>query len=103
MAKEIVIPENRKLDFHIKEVLAGKRRFENANQAFWRMVSEKGVDKITRSSRTVYDFKVFREGTKHIIGWFDELTDLVSFVQDAAEGRSSKERAFVFVGEPGNG
>ena len=42
--REIVVPENEKLTFHLQEVLAGRRRFENAAQAFWRMVSEKGID-----------------------------------------------------------
>lgn len=103
MGKEIVVSENERLSFHVKKVLEGERRFENAAQTFWRMVAEKGVNKVTRSSRTIYDFGVFREGKKHIIGWFDELNELVNFIKDASEGGSSKERAFVFVGEPGNG
>jgi serine protein kinase len=100
---DIMIPETEILDFHLKEVLAGRRRFENAGQAVWRMISDKGVDRIPKAGRTIYDFRVFREGKKHIIGWFDELNDLVNFIKDVAEGGSAKERAFVFVGEPGNG
>lgn len=34
---------------------------------------------------------------------YDELNSFVSFVKDAAEGGSSKEMAYVLVGEPGNG
>jgi serine protein kinase len=34
---------------------------------------------------------------------YDEINSFVSFVKDAAEGGSSKEMAFVLVGEPGNG
>lgn len=97
------IKETEILHYHLKEVLAEKRRFENAAQAVWRMISEKGVDKIPRAGRTIYDFKIFREGKKHIIGWFDELNDLANFIKDAAEGGSAKERALVLVSEPGSG
>ena len=34
---------------------------------------------------------------------YDEINSFVSFVKDAAEGGSSKEMAFVLVGEPGKG
>ena len=34
---------------------------------------------------------------------YDEINSLVSFVKDASEGGSSREMAFVLVGEPGNG
>ena len=34
---------------------------------------------------------------------YDEINSFVSFVKDAAEGGSSKEMAYVLVGEPGNG
>ncbi|MDX2502714.1 MAG: serine protein kinase PrkA, partial [Deltaproteobacteria bacterium] len=40
---------------------------------------------------------------KHVIGMYDEINSFVSYVKDAAEGGSSKEMAFVLVGEPGNG
>jgi serine protein kinase len=42
-------------------------------------------------------------GKKHVIGMYDELNSFVSYVKDAAEGGSSKEMAYVLVGEPGNG
>jgi serine protein kinase len=38
-----------------------------------------------------------------VIGMYDEVNSFVSYVKDAAEGGSSKEMAFVLVGEPGNG
>jgi serine protein kinase len=38
-----------------------------------------------------------------VIGMYDEINSFVSYVKDAAEGGSSKEMAFVLVGEPGNG
>lgn len=94
---------NQALVFHLNEVRRGNRRFENAAQSVSRMVLEKGVQKNARAGRTTYEFKFFREGKKHIIGWFDEITDLINFVKDAAEGGSSQEMAFVLVGEPGNG
>ena len=34
---------------------------------------------------------------------YDEINSFVSYVKDAAEGGSSKEMAYVLVGEPGNG
>lgn len=91
------------LSYHLQQVAAGNVQFENAYQNFWRMVSEKGVEKITHAGRPTYDFKIFREGRKHIIGWYDQLNELVNFVKDGAEFGSSRERAFGFVGEPGNG
>jgi serine protein kinase len=55
------------------------------------------------NGKTTYDFKIFRTGKKHIIGLYDEINSFVSYVKDAAEGGSSKEMAYVLVGEPGNG
>jgi len=92
-----------KLIFHIQEVLAGRRRFENAVQSVSRMILEKPITKITRAGKTVYDYAFFREGKQHIIGWYEEINDFVSFVQNAARGGSAKEMAIVFIGEPGNG
>ncbi len=42
-------------------------------------------------------------GPKPVIGMYDEINSFVSYVKDAAEGGSSKEMAYVLVGEPGNG
>jgi len=95
--------ENETLAFHLKEVLAGHRRFENAAQSVSRMILEKGLEKTTIAGRTSYEFKFFREGKRHIIGWHQEINDFVNFVKDASENGSSKEMAFVLVGEPGNG
>ncbi len=88
---------------HIKAVKKGQRRFENAFQGVTRMILEGGIEKITVNGKTTYDFKVFRSGSKHVIGMYDEVNSFVSYVKDAAEGGSSKEMAFVLVGEPGNG
>ena len=88
---------------HFKAVKAGQRRFENAFQGVSRMILESGIEKITVNGKTTYDFKIFRNGPKHVIGMYDEINSFVSYVKDAAEKGSSKEMAFVFVGEPGNG
>jgi serine protein kinase len=88
---------------HLKAVKAGQRRFENAFQGVSRMIFETGIEKITVNGKTTYDFKIFRNGSKHVIGMYDEINSFVSYVKDAAEKGSSKEMAFVFVGEPGNG
>ncbi len=88
---------------HIQEVKKGARRFENAFQTVSRLIFEGGIEKTTVNGRTTYDFKVFRNGPKHVIGMYEEINSFVSYVKDAAEGGSSKEMAFVLVGEPGNG
>jgi serine protein kinase len=88
---------------HIKAVKKRQRRFENAFQGVSRMILEGGIEKTTVNGKTTYDFRVFRTGPKHVIGMYDEINSFVSYVKDAAEGGSSKEMAFVLVGEPGNG
>jgi serine protein kinase len=102
MSIEAVI-ENKTLEHHVKQVISGNRRFENVFRAVTRMILEKPIEKITVNGRQQYDFQLFREGKKHIIGMFDEINSFVSFVKDAAEGGSSAEMAFVLIGEPGNG
>jgi serine protein kinase len=67
------------------------------------MILKSDIEKVVVNGKTTYDFGIFREGKKHLIGMYDEINSFVSFVKDAAEGGSSKEMAFVLVGEPGNG
>jgi len=100
---ETPIKETEILEYHLKEVLAGRRRFENAAQSVSRMILEKGVKKIIHAGKPNFDFPFFREGKQHIIGWHDEINAFVHFIKGAARGGSAKEMAFVFVGEPGNG
>jgi len=88
---------------HLAAVKAGDRVFENAFQGIIRMILEPGFEKVVVNGKTTYDFNIFRTGRKHTIGMYDEINSFVSFVKDAAEGGSSKEMAFVLVGEPGNG
>jgi len=91
------------LQHHLAEIKAGRRRFENAFQAVTRMILESSIEKVVVNGKTTYDFSIFRQGPKHVIGMYDEINSFVSYVKDAAEGGSSKEMAFVLVGEPGNG
>ena len=91
------------LRHHLTEVKEGKRRFENAFQGVSRMILDSDITKVVVNGKTTYDFSLFREGPKHVIGIYDEINSFVSYVKDAAEGGSSKEMAFVLVGEPGNG
>ena len=91
------------LPYHLKAVKTGRRYFENAFQSVSRMILEGDIEKVTVTGKTTYDFSIFRSGKKHIVGLYDELNSFVSYVKDAAEGGSSKEMAFVLVGEPGNG
>jgi serine protein kinase len=96
---------NTELDAHLAMVQSGKRKFENVFQSLSRMIlgNPALIEKTTVNGRYTYDFKVFRQGKKHIIGMYDEINSFVSYVKDAAEGGSSKEMAFVLIGEPGNG
>lgn len=91
------------LHHHLTEIKQGNRCFENAFQGVSRMILESKIEKVVVNGKTTYDFSIFREGSKHVIGMYDEINSFVSYVKDAAEGGSSKEMAFVFVGEPGNG
>ena len=91
------------LHHHLTAVKEGKRCFENAFQSVSRMILESKIDKVVVNGKTTYDFSIFRNGSKHVIGMYDEINSFVSYVKDAAEGGSSKEMAFVLVGEPGNG
>jgi serine protein kinase len=103
--KATLADQNVSFDAHIKSVLAGKRKFENVFQSISEMIlgDPKLIEKTTVNGRHTYDFKVFRQGKKHIVGMYDEINSFVSYVKDAAEGGSSKEMAFVLIGEPGNG
>ncbi len=67
------------------------------------MILSQPITKVVVNGRQTYDFEIFRIGSKHAIGMYDEINSFVSFVKDAAEGGSSKEMAYVLVGEPGNG
>ena len=93
------------LDHHLREVKKGKRQFEDAFKSVARMILEEKdrIEKIVVHGKSTYDFKIFRKGNKPVIGMFDEINSFVSYVKDAAEGGSSREMAFVLVGEPGNG
>lgn len=95
--------KNNSLRYHLSEIKAGERRFENAFQGVARMILDAPIEKVVVNGKTTYDFGIFRGGKKHIIGMYDELNSFVSYVKDAAEGGSSKEMAYVLVGEPGNG
>ena len=91
------------LKAHLLAVKQGKRCFENAFQSVARMILAQPISKVVVNGRSTYDFAIFRTGGKHAIGMYDEINSFVSFVKDAAEGGSSKEMAYVLVGEPGNG
>ena len=88
---------------HCIDVREGRRRFENAFQGVARMILDDKIEKVVVNAKTTYDFNIFRNGAKHVIGMYDEINSFVSYVKDAAENGSSKEMAFVLVGEPGNG
>ena len=101
------------LDDYFAVVRDGRKHFENAAQSVTRMIMEGGHSKVPYLGKKVIDFNIFRNKTregddkpkkaKHIIGAYNELNSGVHFIKDSAEGGSSKDMAFVFVGEPGNG
>lgn len=96
-------PRAKSLLDHVTAVKKGKRRFENAFQGVARMILEHEIEKVNVNGRSTYDFKIFRLDRKHVVGMYEEINSFVSYVKDAAEGGSSKEMAYVLVGEPGNG
>ncbi len=91
------------LQNHMLAIQTDERVFENSFQAISRMILDTEIEKVVVNGKTTYDFKIFRQGKKHIVGMYEEINSFVSFVKDAAEGGSSKEMAYVLVGEPGNG
>jgi len=91
------------LHHHLTAIKTSDRIFENAFQGVARMILESSIEKIVVKGRTTYDFSIFRNSGKHVIGMYEEINSFVSFVKDAAENGSSKEMAYVLVGEPGNG
>jgi serine protein kinase len=88
---------------HVDAVKKNERVFEDAFQGVSRMILGAGIQKITVKGKTTYQFDIFSQGKKHLVGMYDEINSFVSFVKDASEGGSSREMAFVLVGEPGNG
>ena len=94
---------NNTLQHHLTAVKESKRVFENAFQGVARMILQSEIEKVVVNGKTTYDFSIFRTGNKHIISMYDEINSFVSYVKDAAESGSSKEMAYVLVGEPGNG
>jgi len=99
----MVVEKQNTLQSHMLALKSGERVFENAFQSISRMILSSPIEKVVVNGKTTYDFKIFREGKKHIIGMYDEINSFVSYVKDAAEGGSSAEMAYVLVGEPGNG
>jgi len=98
-----MVDEQQTLDYHVKQVLEGNRSFENVFQSVIRMILEKDYEKVNVNGNPTYDYQIFREGKKHIIGMYDEINKFVGYVKNAAEGGSAKEMGFVLIGEPGNG
>ena len=43
------------------------------------------LKKININGKSTFDFLVFRNGKRHIIGMHDELNSFVSYIKDAAE------------------
>jgi serine protein kinase len=103
MAKKTQSQPKSQLHQHCLAVKEGQRVFENAFQSVARLILESDIDKVVVNAKTTYDFSIFRNGSKHVIGMYDEINSFVSYVKDAAENGSSKEMAFILVGEPGNG
>jgi len=91
--------------YHVQAVAKNERRFENIYQSLVRMIlaDKSRIEKVFINGKTLYDYQVLRQKGRHIVGMYEELNSFVSFVKDAAEGGSSREMAFVLIGEPGNG
>jgi serine protein kinase len=103
--KKQINPSKTTLLHHIQAFSAGERKFENIYESLVRMIlgDTKQIKKTFVNGKSLYDYEVLRQGKRHIIGMYEEINSFVSFIKDAAEGGSSKEMAFVLIGEPGNG
>jgi serine protein kinase len=99
----MAVEKKNTLHNHLLALKNDERVFENAFEGISRMILQDEIEKVVVNGKTTYDFKIFRRGKKHIVGMYDEINSFVSYVKDAAEGGSSKEMAYVLVGEPGNG
>jgi serine protein kinase len=73
------------LSHHLNEFKKGKRIFEDAFQGVSRMILDAGIQKITVKGKTTYQFDIFNQGKKHLVGMYDEINSFVSFVKDASE------------------
>jgi serine protein kinase len=65
---------------HLAAVKDGQLRFENAFQGVSRMILESEIEKVVVNGKTTYDFKIFRNGSKHIIGMYNEINSFVSYL-----------------------
>ncbi|MGI9569960.1 MAG: hypothetical protein ACR2PH_09560, partial [Desulfobulbia bacterium] len=55
---------------HVSAVKKGERAFENSFQAVSRMILEKEIEKVIVNGKTTFDYGIFRDGGKHIIGMY---------------------------------
>ncbi len=101
--KMAITTEPKTFNHHVEAVKKGARKFEDAFQGVSRMILDAGIRKVTVKGKNTYQFDLFSGGKKHLVGMYDEINSFVSFVKDASEGGSSREMAYVLVGEPGNG
>ena len=87
------------LQEHISKVASGEHKFENVFQSISRMIfgDPSKIEKVIVNGTPTYDFKIFREGKKHIVGMYEEINSFASFVKDAAEGGSSAEICLLYT------
>ena len=53
---------------HLLALKNGERVFENSFEGISRMILDSEIEKVVVNGKTTYDFKIFREGRKHIVG-----------------------------------
>jgi len=59
------------LNNHLLALKNEERAFENAFEGISRMILDSEIEKVIVNGKTTYDFKIFREGKKHIVGMYD--------------------------------
>ncbi|PLX27740.1 serine protein kinase [Candidatus Parcubacteria bacterium] len=91
------------IDEYMKAIQRGERKFQNVFQILADMILSYEIKKVQVNGKSLNDYQIFRQGPKHVVGVFEELNSLVSYIIDASRGGSPAEMAFVLVGEPGNG
>ena len=80
MENDINNPSNNSLQKHVSDVVSGNKRFENIYQSLTRLIlgSPDNLKKININGKSTFDFLVFRNGKRHIVGMHDELNSFVS-------------------------
>ena len=88
---------------HVQHVAHGTVRFQNAYESVYEMILNGGHETKIVNGQPKTDFKIFRQGNRPMVGMYNEIMSLVSYIKNGAENGPAREMAFVIIGEAGNG